>query len=39
MKKKTDWMMHVQKTKDMKKNKGKPLSEVLKEASKTYKKK
>jgi hypothetical protein len=37
--KKTDWMKHVEKEREKKKNKGKPLSDILKLASKTYKKK
>ncbi len=35
---KNKWMEHVDKEKDKKKNEGKPLKEILKQASKTYKK-
>jgi len=36
---KNKWMLHVEEEKSKEKNKGKPLSEILKQASKTYKKK
>jgi hypothetical protein len=38
-KKKNPWMRHVAKVKAMKKNKGKPYSEILKIAKQSYKKK
>jgi len=34
----TKWNLHVKSEIDKKKNEGKPLSEILKSASKTYKK-
>jgi len=36
--KKNPWMLHLNKCRKMSKNKGKSLSEVMKEAKKTYKK-
>ena len=39
MRKKSEWDKHVEKEGEKKKNKGKPLSEILKLASKTYSKK
>jgi hypothetical protein len=36
MKSKNPWLEHVKKTKSLKVNKGKSLSEILKSAKKTY---